>query len=293
MFTNDEEKNEMELVECMQCGPSKTAAIMNAKIAESFCPVIFLGEDAYLNEPSPITESLRTLATWNTMASTTEYKKCVAPIQSTLEMSTLDIADSNLTRYLIKEKILADVYGSFISALDQGMCEKRDLLHYFYIREKVYNLLHEGQLSYQMDSMITSAVGSFTSYNAYDKNKMADSQAFLINLSGLLSSTIITAINCGIESAVNDIMYRIHVIPNQNDIERKMRAAFNLTMRVDEGFWIYAADALKAAILNDIDPCLHVITSTCKNTLIDIIYTNSFVYRDADKDLWEKKKLES
>jgi hypothetical protein len=72
-----------------------------------------------------------------------------------------------------------------------------------------------------------------------------------------------------------------------------MRAAFNLTMRVDEGFWIYAADALKAAILNDIDPCLHIVTSTCKNTLIDIIYTNSFVYNDAGKDLCNKKNSES
>lgn len=290
MFNNENEVNEFELC---NISPEKTAAIMNDKISESFCPVIFLGENTYLNEPSPITESLRTLAVWNTMAVTTGYKKCITPIQSTHELSTLDMADTDLTVYLIKQKILADVYGSFISALDQGMCEKRDLLHYFYIREKVYNLLYEGPLSYKINSIITSAVGSFSSYYAYDKNKMADSQAFLINLSGLLSTTIISAINCGIESAVNDIMYRIHVIPNQNDIERKMRAAFNLTMRVDEGFWIYAANALKTAILNDIDPCLHVITSTCKNTLIDIIYTNSFVYLDACNDLMEKNKLES
>jgi hypothetical protein len=284
MFNNDEkEVNEFELC---NISPEKTATIMVDKISESFCPIIFLGEDRCLNNPSPVTESLRTLGAWNTLISTTEYSKCIKPIHDKNTLLGLDCADINIASELIRQKILSDVYGTFISALDQGMCERKDLLHYFYIRETVYhNLQDTGIISAEIKNLIHNAVHCFTSHNVYDENKLDEQAAVLINISGLLSTAVISAINCSIESAVNDIMYRIHVVPNQNDIERKLRSAFNLNMGVNEGFWIYAAATLKGAIINDIDPYYSAITKTCKDSLLEILYTNSFTYIDSYKDL--------
>lgn len=294
MFTNDNKQVPIDSQKIAKQSED-VMGVMFDSISESFCPVIFLGEDSYLNNPSPVTESLRTLSTWNAVVSTAEFPSCVYPLKNdTSKLYRLSYTEEAVTVYLIRQKVLSDAFGSFIAALDQGLCERKNLLHYFYIREAVRdNLFGMGSipdLYMEITHLIHDSVICFTSHNVYSDENMEAQKAFLLNAAGLLSSTIISAINCGIENAVNDIMYRVHTNPNQNDLERKMRQAFNLDMRVEEGFWIYAADCLKSAIMRDVEICYPIITSVCRDTLMDIMYTNCYVYRDFAKDCANMKQ---
>lgn len=285
---NNENTGELQNMDISKISedPEKVRNIMLNRIEnEAFCPIIFLG-DKQLQSAPPITDSLRTLATWNTLVNTTEYIKCIAPIKSIDKLHILATTDADTTSELVRQKILSDVFANFTAALDRNEYNK-DLLHYFYLRETVYNYLYDSNMSAfanNIKCIIYDSIYSFSTYNVYSNALLEEQKAYLVNMAGLLSSTIISAINCAIENAINDILYRVHTNPNINDIERKLRYAFNLKMSVEEGFWVYAADKLKNSILYDMGDCYNTISGLCKDNIFDILYTNCYVYNDALKN---------
>ena len=257
---NNEVVEKRELPEC--ASPLRHyAEAVRTTINDHVYPMIYMDDEKALTSDTPYNETIKTIAEFQ-MNNFESYKTMLDPLFDSDSTALLNKHYVGLTARALSNQIKQETVLSVFSALDNSYIQSTGILNFVYIREMIWDdMLH----NMGINQIILDTITKLCSYKVENKLAMANNYAYIKNMSGILSCEIIRTLNNCIEKAVNYVLMRVRMIPNEDKLVTLLEQTFGGLKRTDPNFWLMACSTLKHVLYEDISATYSLIIKRCSD----------------------------
>ena len=285
MFHNDNKKDEVVTTK-NDVSPESKQFIHDMR--EAFCPIIFND----VNEKPLTYDNASNFPMFslgvNNLASTIVLDK--DPGELTIhQLHGLDSSNKNLALQILTNRIKEETLMSIMSLFDSIDFEMKDFfLKYFWIRETIERKIREDNL---IDKVCHSFVYSHT-FSAIDPTKESiESTAKLRNIvTNQCFTAVVSILNDAINESVDNVLLRIHLIPNIAEVRDEIIKIFNVPKEDQSAdrFWVLADISIKNNLSESLMLTYPVIKQNIQNIMDSFHYTGFYIYEDELEDAYKK-----
>ena len=285
MFHNDNKKDEVVTTENNISIESKQ---LIHEMREAFCPIIFndVNEEplAYDNASNFPMFSLGA----NNLSSTVALDKDPGEL-TIIQLHGLDSSNKNLALQILTNRIKEETLMSVMSLFDSIDFEMKDFfLKYFWIRETIERKIRENNL---IDKICHNLVYSHA-FSAIDPTKEAieSTVKFRNRVSDQCFTAIVSILNDAINESVDNVLLRIHLIPNIAELKDEIVKRFDVPKEDQSAdrFWILADISIKNNLSESLMLAYPVIKQNIQNIIDSFHYTGFYIYEDELEDAYKK-----
>lgn len=225
------------------------------KQRKALCPITFT-DNGLLTNYQPFVEPIHMFTAMNGSIAKNP-KHSLNPL-SISELRGLDNNNRNIIILNTKNYIKQQSFLSFCGYLDSLYISQSYIFNFLNIKETVLDHLNR---NYSIDNILSkfyfSSDTGFSSMDLDDEDRIMATVSYSENITLQIANVILLDISSAVESAVNDIILQIHVVPNikeiYNELCKMSPTLREIYQKTPSSFPISAATFIKENIMNNIE----------------------------------------